>query len=271
VAATKVKGRNGRLVEAGTIRRVFTVEDRDRVRDRLLEMAHDDPRVVSAALVGSLALGGGDAWSDLDLTFGLADDATVPEVLEDWSKRLEEEFHVAHLFDLPRESTMYRVFLFPNDLQVDLSFTPGREFGAITPKFELLFGTAVERSHIPPPNAREQFGWCAHHALRARFCIERGRLWHAEYWISWLRDQALTLACLRQGLPAHYGRGFDDLPKEDLEPFAGALVRSLDRDELLRALGVAVEGLLRESDQAPQLAAQLETQLRQLASPSWPD
>jgi hypothetical protein len=249
---------------------VFTVEERNEVRDRLLEKARSDPRIVAAALVGSLALGGGDAWSDLDLTFGLADDAAVHDVLEDWTEVCDREFGAARLFDLPVQTTIFRVFLLPNDLQVDLSFTPGRDFGAITPKFELLFGTAVERPHIPPPSPRELFGWCAHHSLRARFCIERGRLWHAEYWISWLRDQALTLACVRLGLPAAYGRGFDDLPADVLAPFRGSLVRSLDREELLRALGVAVEGLLRESDQAPELAAKLETQLRDLTTPGWP-
>src|SRR5439155_10510144 len=118
----------------------------------------EDPRVTSGALVGSLALGGGDAWSDLDLTFGLADDATIPEVLDGWTRQLEKEFQAAHLFDLPYQSTMYRVFLLPSDLQVDLSFTPGREFGAITPKFELLFGSAVERPHIPAPSPPELFG-----------------------------------------------------------------------------------------------------------------
>src|SRR5207249_4693131 len=101
---------------------------------------------------------------------------------EDWTREIEREFDVAHLFDLPYQSTMYRVFLLPNDLQVDLSFTPGREFGALTQRFELLFGTAVERPHFPPPSGRELFGWGAHHALRARLCIERGRPWHAEYW-----------------------------------------------------------------------------------------
>jgi hypothetical protein len=250
---------------------MFTVAERDQVRDRLVEMGREDPRIVAAALVGSLALGGGDEWSDLDLTFGLADGVTIAEVLDDWTQQLQREFDVAHLFDLPYQSTMYRVFLFPNDLQVDVSLTPGKGFGAITPKFELLFGTAVEREHIPTPDGRELFGWCAHHAVRARFCIERGRLWHAEYWISWLRDQALAIACLRLGLPALYGRGFDDLPTEVLESFRGALVRSLDREELVRALGVAVDGLLGESEQAPELAAKLAPQLRRLASPSWPD
>jgi hypothetical protein len=100
-----------------------------------------------------------------------------------------------------------------------------------------------------------------HHALRARFCIERGRFWQAEYWISGVRDYALSLACRSRGLPAREGRGFDDLPADVRALFEDALVRSLERDELLRALGRTVEGLRGE---APELAAKVELQLREL-------
>jgi hypothetical protein len=41
-------------------------------------------------------------------------------------------------------------------------------------------------------------------------------------------------------------------------------VASLERAELMRALGQAIEGLLREGSEAHELAAQVEPQLRQL-------
>jgi hypothetical protein len=59
-------------------------------------------------------------------------------------------------------------------------------------------------------------------------------------------------------LPARHGRGFDDLPGDVLACFEGAIVRSLDRDELLRALRVAVDGLLHEGDELPELRALVE-------------
>ena len=59
----------------------------------------------------------------------------------------EFEFDAVSLFDLPFLSTLYRVFLFPGSLQVDLSFTPGREFGALGPKFRLLFGSLARTQH----------------------------------------------------------------------------------------------------------------------------
>lgn len=160
-----------------------------------------------------------------------------------------------------------RVFLLPGCLQFDLSFTPAAEFGPRGPKFRLLFGATPDRSDAQPPPARELFGYAVHHALRARFCVERGRYWQAEYWISGVRDYALSLACSRRGLPAQHARGFDDLPADVLEAFREALPRSLDRHELLRALGCAIAGLLREADEAQDLAVRVEPALRTLTIP----
>jgi hypothetical protein len=245
---------------------LFTVEERDRVRDRILAIAREDSRVVAGAMIGSLAQGSGDRWSDLDLGFGVADGVPLAEVLDDWTATLERELDAIHLFDLPRLSSIYRVFLFPGCLQVDLSFTPASEFGALGPRFRVLFGQAVERSHLEPPTARYLFGLGAHHAVRAHFCVERGRLWQAAYWISELRDLALSLACRRRGLEAVEGRGYEQLPAEVLTRSADALVRSVDRDELLRALESAIDGLLQEADEVRELAAKVEAQLRGLAA-----
>src|SRR2546428_13495336 len=107
---------------------MFTVEERDRVRHRLVQMSRADPRLVAGALIGSTAGGGGDRWSDLDLTFGLADGTATDDVLADWTTRLVNEFHAVHIFVLPYLSTIYRVFLLPNNLQLDLSLTPGNKF-----------------------------------------------------------------------------------------------------------------------------------------------
>jgi hypothetical protein len=220
----------------------FTVEDRERVRDRVLELAAADERVVAGAVIGSLVVGG-----------------------DRWTRALMEELDAVQLFDLPSGTTIYRVFLLPGCLQLDLSFTPASAFGAAGPKFILLFGEAIERPYAEPPAADELFGYAVHHALRGRFNIERGRYWQAEYWIGELRDYALALACRRRGLPARYGRGFDDLPADVHDRFRGALVGSLERDELLRGLAMAIDGLLSEVDEVRELAAKVEPQLRMLA------
>jgi hypothetical protein len=243
---------------------VYRLEERDAARDLVLEMARDDPRVVAAAVVGSLAYGDGDRWSDLDLTFAVDDAAAVAEVLDGWTERLATDLDAVFLFDLPSGPTVYRVFLLPAGLQMDLSFTPASRFGAGGPRFRLLFGEVHDRPPPEPPDAQELFGWAVAYARDGRACIERRRFWQAEHYISAVRDHALTLACLGRGMPARFGRGFDDLPAEVLEPFEAAVVSDLTRTALFSALRTAVEGLLRESAPVVDIAVKVEPSVREL-------
>lgn len=248
---------------------MFSVQQRQQVHERLVEMARADSRVVAAAVVGSRAGGGGDPWSDLDLTFGLAPGVAVAEVLADWTPSIEGEFDAVRLFDLPFRSSVYRVFMLRGNLQLDVSFTPESDFGALGPRFELIYGTAVERAPIPQASAEHVLGLGVHHAVRARFCIERGRPWQAEHWISSARDQTLTLACLRLGLESAHARGFDQLPAEVAAALRDGLVRSFDRVELRRALGCVVDGMIRESAEMGEPGARMATPLRELLSEDW--
>jgi hypothetical protein len=218
---------------------MFTPEERDRVRDRVVEMARADPRVTAGALTGSTAIGAGDEWSDVDVAFGVVDGVTPEEVLADWSDVLTRELGALHHWDLRAGSWVYRVFLLPSGLEVDIGVAPERDFGARGPRFRTLFGNPRQLEPSPPPEAGHIVGLGWHHVLHARSCIERGKPWQAEYWISAVRDYMITLAAIRLGEEASYARGADRLPADVTRPLTGALVRSLDEAELRRALGVA--------------------------------
>jgi predicted nucleotidyltransferase len=248
---------------------VYTEEDRERLRASLIAAAQADTRITGAAVTGSAARDAQDRWSDLDLAFGIGDPAQLPAALSDWTDLMYREHEAQHHVDVVAGSSIYRVFLLSNTLQVDLAFSPAAEFGAIAPTFRLLFGSAVQRQHVQPPTAAYLIGFGWLYALHARSCIERGKKWQAEYMISGVRDHALALACLRHDLPAVQGRGLDRLPQEVSSPFESALVRSLDTEELRRAFTVAIEGLLRETRHSdPDLAERLEGPLTQLTSRS---
>ena len=225
---------------------MFSIEERERLADDLVEMARADARILAAAEVGSLTESTGDRWSDLDLTFGVMLGHDVDAVLRDWTARLERERGAARLFDVQSLDTTYRVFLFPGGLQVDLSFTPGA-VAQTGPKFRTLFGTPVKQYVAPSLDPLDVFGHCVHHTLRARVGVERDRLWSAQYYVDELRNETLTLACLRRDLPARYARGFDELPRDVLEHAARTLPQSLEPSELLRALRFAIELLVAEA------------------------
>jgi hypothetical protein len=246
----------------------FSVAYRERVFSQLLEWASVDSRIVCGAVVGSMAKGPGDRWSDLDLSFGVGAGLPVIEVLDDWTVKLTAELSGVKLFDLPVGRSIYRVFLLPGCLQLDVSFTPAEEFGAIGPNFKLLFGEAVAKPWLAQPQPESLFGYAVHHLLRGRICIERGRLLQAEYWISSGRYYALNLACLEHGLSASHAQGFDQLPARIRDQAAAALVCSLDRSSLVAALSRTVDILLDQRLAVPELVAQIEPQLHTLTS-SW--
>jgi len=238
---------------------MFTAEVRDYVRQRVLELARADPRVTAGALTGSMAFEAGDNWSDIDVAFGVANGITPEAVLEDWTQ--------VH-FDLHSGPSIYRVFLLPSGLEVDVAVTPAEAFGARGPHFRSLFGATQKLQPAEQPNASSLIGLCWHHVLHARACIERHKPWQAEYWISEIRDHILELACLRLGENAFYGRGFDRLPSLVGDPLADALVRSLKEPELRRALAVATRCLIGELDEWDStLCARLSPVLQEFGAP----
>ena len=232
---------------------MFTPEERESLRSGFVEHAAKDQRISGVAITGSAADSREDRWSDIDLAFGVKDAGELPNVLSDWTAHMYDRHQALDHLDVNAGAWIYRVFLLPSTLQVDLAFVPAAEFRALAPTFRLMLGEANAPQHVQPPSAATLIGFGWLYALHARSCIARAHLWQAEYMISGLRDNALALACLRHGLPAVHGRGMDQLPKEVAAPFEGSLVRRLDPAELSRCFRVAMEGLLSEircADQA---------------------
>jgi predicted nucleotidyltransferase len=245
---------------------VFSAEDRDRLRERIIAAARADNRITGAAITGSAALGPQDAWSDIDLFFGIGESDELAGAMSDMTDLMYRKHGALHHFDVVAGPATYRVFLMASTLQVDLAFTPASSFGAVTPTFKVVFGEPVEREHYAPPPAMSllDYGWL--YALHARSCIERGKVWQAEYMLGMVRNQVLAAACLRHGLAWREGRGFDQLPGEEKLRLEAAIVRSLDPGELRRALKVAVESLAAEIEHAePRLAERIGPALREVA------
>jgi hypothetical protein len=244
---------------------MFAVEEQDEVRQRLLALAEADECVVAAAITGSYAVGVGDEWSDVDLAFGIRGD--LPAALEHWTELLYRDFAALHHWDLPSGSTVYRVFLLPRWLEVDIAFTPAAEFGPLGPNWHTVFGETVERAPADPPRRDDLAGLAWHHVLHARACIGRGKPWQAEYWISGVREQVLALACLRLGYTTRYAKGADLLPPQLTAPLEETLVRSLDEAELRRALAAAAAALIAELERSDAaLAARLRPLLEELTA-----
>ena len=231
---------------------MFDEHRRQVVRDRLLELAAQDPAISGAAITGSAALGGQDRWSDIDLAFGVAD-LDLSAVLDRWTATLTEELAVVHHWDLPAGPWTYRVFLLPDGLELDLGFAADTDWAPTADSWQTVFGSpaaapdeAATGQPTTPPSTVLGLGW--HHVLHARVCIERGRGLQAAYWVGAVRDLATEAACRRLGLPTAYAKGAHLLPRPLADRLAAALVASTEPAELRRALRAASEVLTDELD-----------------------
>jgi predicted nucleotidyltransferase len=244
---------------------VFSQQERGDVCRRLVAAARRDDRISAAAVVGSAALDRTDEWSDIDLALRLAPGLEPADIASAWTGRMYEEHGAVDHVDVWSGSTLFRVFLLSSSLQVDLSFWASDTFAPSGEAFRLLFGEANEPTAAPPvmPGTLIGIGWL--YASHARSSIARGRNLRALYMVNGVRDQVVSLACLRYGLPAHQGRGVDALPAEVRETFAETLVRGLDRSELSRAFGHALTALLDEAERVDSdLASRLSDPAREL-------
>lgn len=242
---------------------MFTIAERERVRDRLLAHARADDAIVGAAFTGSLAVGTEDRWSDTDLVLSVRGELAT--TLRDWTRWCYEELDAQHHWDLPVEPSIIRVFLLPGWLELDLTFAPETHFGPRGPQWRTLFGEPQPLEHFAAPDGNTVIGLLWHHALHARNCVQRGRWLQAEHWISAMRDHVITLACLRLGHPHANAKGAHLLPDELTKQLETTLVASLTAPELQRALhqtvAVATDELQRS---APSLATRLGPMLADL-------
>ena len=237
---------------------MFTVGERERLREQLIERARADDRVVGCALLGSAARDEEDAWSDIDLALRLVPTTDLDAVVKDWTAELSETVQLADTFDLRAFGALYRVFLCTTSMQIDLSFWPYDDFRSTGEPLRMVFGDqppASEPTHRDSGRAI-RMGWL--YALHARSAIARGRIWQAEMMLSDLRNQILALACLRSDLNPDQGRAAHLLPPDVTDALLASRATGLDEAELRRSLRKTLGVYLHEVEQHDQnLAASL--------------
>jgi hypothetical protein len=226
---------------------MFREKDREQLLRDLLERARLDERISGGAITGSASMDELDRWSDVDLAFGVHTADQLLPALDDFSRFMRLQHDAIDTVDVRREPWVYRVFLLPSTLQVDLAFAPASHFGALAPSFRLVFGTANPQRQVPGPDEHELLGYAWLYALHVRSSIARGRRWQALYMLNQMRDRVLALACVAAGLPTSEARGVDRLPASVLKPLEGTIPRSLADHDLRVAFGSTADALMEQA------------------------
>ncbi len=209
---------------------LYTPEERDEVATRLTDLISADERVERVELSGSGVEGYRDRWSDVDLVVTVRAGIDQLEVADAWIPRAYDSLPVLHHYAVSFGDEHVRGFLLENLLEVDLGFRPGH----------------ASEGEWPAPDADGEAGFAWHDVLHGAIAVARGHPWRAQYYVGLLRWRTLALATARLGLLLDEYKDVDDLPVELLEQLDDALPRSLEPDELRRALRAATDAFLHE-------------------------
>lgn len=245
---------------------MYSKEERDEIQNSIIALAQKDNRIKDCAIVGSESIGKHDKWSDIDLTFGIDDETEISQILSEWNAIMFANFNANVLFDVEYKESIYRVYLLPNALQVDLSFTPTQNFGAITNAFKLIFGKANHRQHKPEPELSSILGYSILYALKSRCAIEREKYWQAIFYLDKFRENIMTMKCISLHLNPFDGRSFDELPNSFLNKITTGLTGELNRDTLKNSLRSFTKILIQEIKQDNTIAYTFENELKRIAS-----
>ena len=250
---------------------MFSEAEREELRQQLLERGRQDGRIGGGAVTGSASRDALDRWSDIDLAFSVHDENALTATLEDFTDYMRSAYGAVDTVDVRRDPWVYRVFLLPSTLQVDLAFAPASDFGAMASSFKLVFGSARDRRELPGRDPRELLGYGWLYALHVRSSIARNRPWQALYMLNQMRDHVVMLACLARGLPASEGRGVDDLPLSEKTALEATVPSSLAPSDLATAFAAAGDALIAAALEVDRvLAARLEPVVRLLVETARP-
>ena len=244
---------------------MFTPDDRERVLEKVLDLARADHRLDAAVLTGSLGSGKEDRWSDIDIAFVVSEVETCPQVTGDWVDLCEGQFDVAHRYEIAFGTTLVRGFLLRDGLELDLAFTPAADFvvwGPVRVMFDRS-GSATRAAEQPQAwaitpdwSGEAGFGW--HDVVHACAAANRNRPWQAIFYLQRVRNRTLALASQRHGHDAEEFKHVDDLPENERDPLLESLVGNLDQTSLIAAIEVATNGFVTELQRGnPDLAARL--------------
>jgi alkylation response protein AidB-like acyl-CoA dehydrogenase len=120
----------------------------------------------------------------------------------------------------------------------------------------------------PDWTGEASFAW--HDVLHAGAAVRRGRLWQGLWYLTRVRDRALSLAQQRHGYDADSCDYVDALPDEELAAFPSTVVACVEPAALLEALEAATRCLITELRRGdPELADRLGDPLLKFVAVAW--
>lgn len=246
---------------------LFSAEDRQQVLDAMVALLRADARVAGAILVGSGAYGFRDRFSDIDLCVVVTDAEDVFPAFREFGAAIARQLPILQQRESPRGNNSYlHIVLLENYLECDIGFVALDNLRATRKHWQVIYDHSAQLEPLmaaswaetaAPASVRERYQPLLHdswyYIIHAAVAVRRHEPWRALTMLEDIRRHTIDLRGIRDGYETKMGREVDVLPASFLNRLTASLPTSLDGQEILRALGVAVELFYNEVRELEQL------------------
>jgi predicted nucleotidyltransferase len=239
---------------------VYTHVEREEILNCILTSLKTDERIAGVLIVGSGAVGFDDEYSDIDLSVVVADDNNVHPVFCDYGETIEKLLSIIGHFEVKYGVHSYlHGFLTDNFLEIDIGFVCLSELTARKGRWNVAFDRSGRIEEIMQSSWEKRpqkdikgiylyrINSIWHHIIHVVIALKRNQPWKALHYLERVRNQTFELAGLRMGLEVDNFRQVDPMPEDFLSGLKQTLVISLDANEIMRALRLALKSFFYEA------------------------
>jgi len=238
---------------------LFTVQDREDVKDFFLNLTQHNDNIISLILVGSGSIGFTDELSDLDFCIVVDNEDNIEKTMDDIISGIRNNYQVI-AFDQILQRNL-QVCILNNFLEMDIGYVSIDSVTARRGRWKVLFDKSETVDYAMKKswesNSKENHGKTDNVDINDTFAEYASGIWHplfyaavaikrSEYWRSIgemdiARNMLIELKGYRYSLETKRYRDVDNFPNDDLMAIHKSYFTELSQVNLLEKLYYLVD------------------------------
>lgn len=225
----------------------YTREDKEKIKQKILEIAKGHGEVCGVILVGSSANNKGDEYSDLDISIVVSEEGKTEEVWKKINAEVKTALKLVFLYENTyAENNYLSVTFMENFLEVDLGVISLDLLEARRPDWEIIFdrdGSVLKKMQETsnPESDKIKFDeefinvnltHALYHTRNFLVALRRGRLFRAMKEIEDFRNNLIDLVGDQEGLATKHYREVDKFAEDTKVDLAKCYAKSIDEKEI---------------------------------------
>lgn len=207
---------------------MFTIEEREIIKDKIVDYFSKDKNVLAVCLVGSNATGDSDEYSDLDISI-IVEDEHIKTIWQKFYDDIALNEQIFRYFKLQFNKNSYLVSIFLNNgLEIDIGFTGVEGFiEKNTSKPNLKYLEAYKKSNFVIPSTNNLLRYDGMKDLEkansniwynfknAMFALKRNKLFRCAKEIEECRNDIINIITSLNNLESKHFKEVDKLTEEN--------------------------------------------------------